>query len=735
MVRSAKIKSRNCFVGAGHSKFSLLSCRQEDSRLQQIETGVTRAMIHLRNSWNPLRIQQKVWGILLLVFLPLIVALAGHVTLLDRLQSLQQQHHQVVLAREQVHILSRLTVDIEDAFRGYLLTRQDVFLTPMKDAEPKLKPTLDRIVSLAAGVPGLDVNIQVIEGRVNRLLRSKHELLDQVQAGHLEEVLQYVQSGQGIALSDDLREHFRILEDRLVGQMEGMETNQLWLARLAFWGLVFAVVGAIGLGLIGARLLARSITSPIETLQHSVKTFGTQADSDEALHAIAVRTADEIGRLAYSYLEMIERIRQQIRELEALSTIGHEINAIGPDGLDGVLSRITDHAADLLQADICLVMLRNEQMGCWIVEAASGSWNDQLQKSVMLWEEFPISVQAFETKQPAIGEDLRRDSRPEVSRRNLIGDSMLAIPLLTQGKAFGVLALLQERAVPREAWNLRLAKGFADEAAVAIANARLYQAAQQKGQDVQARIRELEYLAEALAHDLKAPGERVEGLAALVRADSASHLSEQAQQWVSLIETNGKELRRRVEHILQVARIGVRATAVEAVDPAVVLQDVLKLRAGELERRQVRVEVQPALPLVACHGAYLRQVFDNIISNAIKFTGGCAEPRIRITWERKGEQVSFKVSDNGRGIAPSDQARVFEPFVRLHADSIPGSGIGLTIVKRIVELYGGRVWIESNPSGGCSVCFTIPVLGELRHAARAVTSDNVAPPQWTYGSI
>lgn len=735
MVRSAKIKSRNCFVGAGHSKFSLLSCRQEDSRLQQIETGATRAMIHLRNSWNPLRIQQKVWGILLLVFLPLIAALAGHVTLLDRLQSLQQQHHQVVLAREQVHILRRLTVDIEDAFRGYLLTRQDVFLTPMKDAEPKLKPTLDRIVSLAAEVPGLDVNIQVIEGRINRLLRSKHELLDRVRAGHPDEVLQYVQSGQGIALSDELREHFRVLEDRIVGQMVGMQTNQLWLAQLAFWGLVFAVAGTVGLGLIGARLLARSITDPIAALQRSVKTFGTQTDSDEALHAIAVRTADEIGRLAYSYLEMIERIRQQIRELEALSTIGHEINAIGPDGLDGVLRRITDHAADLLKADICLVMLRNEQMGCWIVEAASGSWNDQLRKSVMLWEEFPISVQAFETKQPAIGEDLRRDSRPEVSRRNLIGDSMLAIPLLTQGKAFGVLALLQERAVPREAWNLRLAKGFADEAAVAIANARLYQEAQQKGRDVQARIRELEYLAEALAHDLKAPGERVEGLAALVRADSASHLSEQAQQWVSLIETNGKELRRRVEHILQVARIGARATAVEAVDPAVVLQDVLKLRAGELERGQVRVEVQPALPLVACHGAYLRQVFDNIISNAIKFTGGCAEPRIRITWERKGEQVSFKVSDNGCGIAPSDQARVFEPFVRLHADSVPGSGIGLTIVKRIVELYGGRVWIESNPSGGCSVCFTIPVLGELRHAARAVTSDNAAPPQWTYGSI
>lgn len=704
-------------------------------RLQQIQPAISRAMSRLRDSWNPLRIQQKVWVILLLVFLPLIAALAGHVTLLDRLQALQQQHHQVVLAREQVHILRRLTVDIEDAFRGYLLTRQDVFLAPMKEAEPKLKPTLDRIVSLAAEVPGLDVNIQVIEGRINRLLRSKHELLDQVKAGHLGEVLQYVQSGQGIALSDDLREHFRILEDRLVEQMEGMETNQLWFARLAFWGLVFAVAGVVGLGLIGARLLARSITSPIAALQHSVKTFRTQADSDDALHTIATRTADEIGQLARSYCEMIGRIRQQIRELEVLSAIGHEINTIGPDGLDGVLRRITDHAADLLQADICLVMLRNEQMGCWVVEAASGCWNERLQKSVMLWEEFPVSVQAFETKQPAIGENLRRDLRPEVSRRNLIGDSMLAIPLLAQGKAFGVLALLQERAVPREAWNLRLAKGFADEAAVAIANARLYHAAQQKGQDVQARIRELEYLAETLAHDLKAPGERVEGLAALVRADSATQMSEQAQQWMSLIEANGKELRRRVEHILQVARIGARATAVEAVDPAVVLQDVLKLRAGELERGRVRIEVQPDLPLVACHGAYLRQVIDNIISNAIKFAGECADPLIKISWERRGEQVVFTVSDNGRGIDPSDHDRVFEPFVRLHSDAIPGSGIGLTIVKRIVELYGGRVWIESNPSGGCSVCFTMPALGELRRVTESLRTDDVEPPQWTYGSV
>lgn len=83
--------------------------------------------------------------------------------------------------------------------------------------------------------------------------------------------------------------------------------------------------------------------------------------------------------------------------------------------------------------------------------------NDRLRKSVMLWEEFPVSVQAFETREPAVGEDLRGDLRPEVVRRNLMDESMLAVPLLSQGDPFGVLVLLQERKVAREAWNIRLA--------------------------------------------------------------------------------------------------------------------------------------------------------------------------------------------------------------------------------------------------------------------------------------
>ncbi len=677
-------------------------------------------MIILREWWSRLRVQQKVWTILLALFVPLVATLVVHVTLINHLLNIQQQHRKTVATRHEILVLRRLAVDIEDAFRGYLLTGQEVFLKPLQEAQPKLQSTVAQALELAESIPGLAVDVRRATERLNELLDSKWALIKQFQVGHADEVLNYVRSGEGLVLSDAVRDEFRVIEDRLDQRLESFEVDQGGLAQLAFWGLLLAVAGGLALGLVGARLLTRSITGPLAVLQASAVTLGERAtELDRHPESIAVRSSDEIGKLARSFEEMARRIRGHIRELEAINSIGHEISTIGPDGLDGVLRRITDRAAELLHVDVCLVMLRNEQMGCWVIEAASGEWNDELQKTVMLWEEFPVSVRAFETREPVLGEDLRKDLRPQVVRPNLIGESMLAVPLLSQGAPFGVLAFLQDRKVSRESWNLRLAKSFADEAAIVIANARLYEAAHQKEKGLELRLRHLEHLAETLAHDLKAPGERMEGLASLLRQEYGDKLDERATRWLRLIEENGKDLIKRVHDILEVTRVGVPREAVEAVDPALVLHDVLKARAGELERRRVKVSVETSFPMVACHRAYLRQVFDNLISNAIKFSGDRPDPVIRIATWQTGSHVRFLVRDNGIGIPPKQRERVFEPFVRLNEGSARGSGIGLAIVKRIIELYGGRVWIESPEGPGCAVFFTLPVLGDLSGMGRS----------------
>lgn len=682
--------------------------------------------------WARLPIRKKVLAVLLVTLSPLLLALAIHLTFINDLLSAQYHHRTEDRLRNHVQILLRLAVDIEDAFRGYLLTRQEKFLKPMEEAEESLEPTFAKAIVLAERRPDIKRQLKAVKDRLEMLLQSKHELIEQFRVGEDDQVIAYVQSGQGLLLSNTMRDSFRRIEDSLGRSLMSSSLNEAGIARYTFWGLTAAVGVGLALGLVGIRLLTKSLTTPLSRLQNSARQLSQELEGGQAETLHGVENPDEIGDLARTFEGMAQRIKQHIHELESLNAIGHDINMIGPDGLDGVLRRITDRAVELLDVDICLVMVRNDQMQCWVVEAASGEWNDHLHKAVMLWEEFPVSIKAFQTKEPSIGWNLRGDLRPEVVRRNIIGDSMLSIPLLTRGQPFGVLVLLLDQNVPEEFWNIRLAKGLAEEAALAIANARLYEAAHQKRKDLESRLRQLEHLAETLAHDLKAPGERMEELASMLMQEYRGHLDERAARWLTLISQNGKDLIERVEAILSLAKIGGRSEGIEAVDAALVIQEVLKQYGGDLERQKVRVSVQGPFPLVACHRAYLRQVFDNLISNAIKFTRDRTDPEITITVCRTGDLAQFSVIDNGIGVQPSYQERVFEPFVRLSPGPDKGSGIGLAIVKRIVELYTGKVWMEANASVGCAVHFTLPVLGDLSGGdAHEPTKTSEGQPSWS----
>jgi signal transduction histidine kinase/CHASE3 domain sensor protein len=673
-----------------------------------------------RQWWRALKVKHKVWTVLLLLCVPLIGGLTTHLYIVQQLLAIQQQRHELALAHEHVQVLRRLAIDIEDGFRGYALTQQPAFLAPLTEAEAKIDQALANAAEALAEVPGHPTSLAPIEieQQLKDLLRSKHQLIAAIQQGSADKALAYVRSGEGLRLSDRLRQDFRTIEDRLERQRESYSAKAEALSQQTFFGLWIALAGVVALGWIGSRMLARSVTEPVMQLHAATVTLGKYIEIEQVKAALmrTIQSGDEFGRLAGAYLDMARRIGIHIRELEALNTIGNEINTIGPDGLDGVLRRITDRAVELVQANVCLVLLRNEQMGCWIVEAASGKWDEQLKKSVMLWEELPVCVQAYEGGQPTFGERFRNDRRPQVVRRNLIGDSMLAVPLLAHGKPFGVLALISEGHRVQGDWNKRLAVGMAQEAAVALANAHLYEAAQQKQRGLAARLRQLEHLAETLAHDLKGPGSRMEELAKLVRQKLAGQADERTVRWLQLIEENGADIVQRVEGILSVARVGAGQGSVTAVDPRLVIDDVLKAWAGEIERLRATIQVEPGFPLVACHGAYLRQIFDNLLSNALKYARPGEPPALTISAQTGKHMVCFSVCDRGIGIPADHRSRVFQPFVRLGQAEAPGSGIGLAIVQRIVTLYGGQVWIEGAEGEGCTVKFTVPWLMEEGHA-------------------
>lgn len=662
--------------------------------------------------WSRLRIQHKVWAVLLILCVPLIAGLSTHLYLVQQLLTVQGQRHDLILAHEQVHLLRRLAVDIEDGFRGYLLTQQSAFLAPLTQAEAKIDQALEDAKRMLAAATGSADMLAPIERELKGLLRSKHELIAEVQNGNAEHALAYVQSGEGLRMSDRFRLELRGIEDHLNQRRERFNELDMALSKLTFIGLWMALAGVILLGWTGSRMLARSFTNPIRRLHFATAKMGSEVDTAgiTALLSPGSRSKDELGALEGAFLHMAQQIGEHVKELEVLNTISHDINTIGPDGLEGVLRRITDRAVELVKADACMVFLRDDRMGCWVVEAASGEWNERLKKSVMLWEELPVCVEAFETRTAVTGDHFHSDERPQVLRRNLLGESMLAIPLLSQGTPFGVLSMSSRTPRSAHEWNQRLAEGLTQEAALAISNARLYEAAEQKQRRLLARLRQLEHLAETLAHDLKGPGARMEELAKLLAQKFAGQVDDRTAKWLRLLQENGKDIVERVEGILEVARVGTGQGSLTAVDPRLVLDGVLKSYAGEIERLGATVHVESGFPLVACHGAYLRQIFDNLVSNALKYSRQGKPPVLSITSTTGRHMVCIAVQDHGMGIPLEQRQRVFQPFVRLQPSDTRGSGIGLAIVQRIVALYGGLVWIEGEEGEGCTVKFTLPWL-------------------------
>ena len=345
--------------------------------------------------WEQLRIQHKVWTLLLLLCVPLMGGLATHLYIVQQLLSTQQQRHELVLAREHVELLRRLAIDIEDGFRGYVLTQQPAFLAPLTEAEARVDPALVSAARLLAGLSGFPDSLEPIARQLKDLLRSKHELIADIQRGDTAKALAYIRLGEGLRQSDRLRQDLRAIEDRLQQQRQSLNARAKALSHQTFVGLWIALAGVVFLGWISSRMLARSLTDPITRLQSATARLGEHVDPAEIGQLLATgpclqgRTRS-VGRgLSRPWLGALG-----LTSKNSKSSMRSDRTSIrsAQMGSMGSCAEFPNRAVELVRADVCLVLIRNERMGCWVVEAASGEWNDRLENSVMLWDELPISV-------------------------------------------------------------------------------------------------------------------------------------------------------------------------------------------------------------------------------------------------------------------------------------------------------------------------------------------------------
>jgi len=236
--------------------------------------------------------------------------------------------------------------------------------------------------------------------------------------------------------------------------------------------------------------------------------------------------------------------------------------------------------------------------------------------------------------------------------------------------------------------------------------------------DLQAVNEELRNFAYVVSHDLKAPLRGIGSLADWLVSDYADKLDDQGREYLTLMKNRASRMDALIDGILEYSRVGRINETHVAVDLNVLVAETVQMLAPPPE---VTVTVEGTLPTVVGERTRLQQLFQNLISNAIKHRDK-PEGRIRVAAADAGTFWQLSIADNGPGIEPRHHERVFQLFqVLTPRDQKESTGVGLALVKKIVELYGGRVWIESQPGEGSTFLFTLP------KAARATHEGEQAP--------
>jgi PAS domain S-box-containing protein len=221
---------------------------------------------------------------------------------------------------------------------------------------------------------------------------------------------------------------------------------------------------------------------------------------------------------------------------------------------------------------------------------------------------------------------------------------------------------------------------------------------------------ELEHYVNAVSHDLRTPLVSLLGFSRLLADDYGDVLTETGRHFLDRIEQASRSMEALINDLLELSRIGQANGRRELVDPLAVLKQLGHEFKPRLEAGSIRLVLPEAPSQISCVRTQLYQVFSNLIGNAIDHMGEPAEPRIEVDVRQQGDACVLHVRDNGAGIPPAEQGRVFEIFHTLghRGGERRGTGIGLAIVKKVAESHGGRAWLESEPGQGAAFFVSFP---------------------------
>jgi len=467
-----------------------------------------------------------------------------------------------------------------------------------------------------------------------------------------------------------------------------------------------------------------AIWRTIETNHMNVFEFeDTMSDEKRVMEARLVASGQQ------TVLMMIRDITQQkeietereelINELELKNeeseTLRNSLaNIVGTFELLEIIERVLDQIKKVIPYDTASV---------WRVE---GEWQT-LMIGRDLPPEIPLDTLRFRIDEDNSSRPIIYGERPFVLSNNVQEElpdfkephsyinSWLAVPLKARGKIIGLIALDGRRKNQFSVHHAELAVTFANQVAIALENASLFADLQTELgtrktliTELESKNAELERFTYTVSHDLKSPLFTIRGFLGYLEKDAFSGNYERMKSDMQRITGATDKMMRLLNELLELSRIGRIRNELTYLPFEEVAREAVELVQGHIMDVGVSVSIEPDLPIIYGDRQRLVEVMQNLVDNAAKFMGNQKDPHIEIgqDGEEAGKPI-FHVRDNGIGISDEHYERVFGLFNKLDVKT-DGTGIGLALVKRIIEVHGGRIWVQSEVGKGTTFFFTLP---------------------------